>query len=75
MNNQKFGYQDDNQKITLDFATGKEIILNIITPEIIEVFEDHGCATNSYAIEEIKNNRQTTQLLIAVIISKYRPLR
>lgn len=62
MNNQKFGYQDDNQKITLDFATGKEIILNIITPEIIEVFEDHGCATNSYAIEG--NKKQPTDYTV-----------
>lgn len=59
MSNQLTGYQDDNQSITLNYADSKSLVLNILTSEIVQVFQDHGCPTNSYAIEGNKR-RQTS---------------
>ena len=57
MSNQLTGYQDDNQTITLSFASSKDLILKVLTNEIIQVFQDHGCPTNSYAIEGNKQRK------------------
>ena len=58
MSNQLTGYQDEDQTITLNYENSKSIILKILTSEIVQVFQDHGCPTNSYAIEGDKQ-RQT----------------
>ena len=43
-------FTQDGQKITLNYENGP-LVLTVITPEIVRVFEDRGNASNSYAIE------------------------
>lgn len=57
MSNELKGYQDEDQTITLSYEEGKDIELRVLTSEIIQVFENHGCATNSYAVEGDKKRK------------------
>ena len=41
MNNQLRGYATVDQKITINYQNSA-IVLSVITPEIIRVFQDHG---------------------------------
>ena len=50
MNNQLRGYAIVDQKITINYQNSS-IVLSVITPEIIRVFQDHGEKGASYAIE------------------------
>ena len=50
MNNQLRGYATVDQKITINYQNSA-IVLSVITPEIIRVFQDHGEKGASYAIE------------------------
>ena len=43
MSNQLTGYQDEDQTITLNYANSKSIVLKILTSEIVQFFQDHGC--------------------------------
>lgn len=57
MSNELTGYENKDQTVTLSYEEGKDIELRVLTSEIIQVFEDHGCATNSYAIEGDKKRK------------------
>ena len=50
MNNQLRGYATVDQRITINYQNSS-IVLSVITPEIIRVFQDHGEKGTSYAIE------------------------
>ncbi len=53
MNNQLRGYAIVDQKITINYQKSS-IVLSVITPEIIRVFQDHGEKGASYAIKQLK---------------------
>ena len=50
MTNKLINFKANDQKIVLNYEN-EDILLFIITPEIIRVFQDRGYSTNSYAIE------------------------
>ncbi len=50
MTNKLTNFTEDGQKITLNYENSS-LVLTVITPEIIRVFQDRGNASNSYAIE------------------------
>ena len=53
MENELLRYTDDKQKITV-FMDNQSISLQVLKPDIIQVFQDHNCSTNSYAVENLK---------------------
>ena len=63
MNNQLSGYATVNQKVTINYQNSA-IVLSVITPEIIRVFQDHGEKGASYAIEGNKTCLRAVTFLI-----------
>lgn len=71
-------FTQDGQKITLNYENGP-LVLTVITPEIVRVFEDRGNASNSYAIEgdkeiktdfKIENKKDHAELTTAKLTIK-----
>ncbi|AZZ61113.1 DUF4968 domain-containing protein [Oenococcus sp. UCMA 16435] len=61
MSNKLTGYEDDDQRITLNYENGK-LKLDVVTSEIIRVFQYRGRSINSYAVESNKN--KTTKYIV-----------
>ena len=57
MTNRLTGYQNAAPKVTLEYADGRQLLLDVYTNEIIRVFMNRGRATNSYAIEGDKHHK------------------
>ena len=56
MTGQLTGFQNAVPRVTLEYADGRDLVLDVYTSEIIRVFMDRGDATNSYAIEGDKHH-------------------
>ncbi len=54
MVNKLINFIQDGQKLTVNYDN-KPLILTVITPEIVRVFQDRGNASNSYAIDGDKS--------------------
>lgn len=54
MVNKLINFIQDGQKLTVNYDN-KSLILTVITPEIVRVFQDRGNASNSYAIDGDKS--------------------
>lgn len=50
------GFQFNQQSLQLNYEQGK-LELTVLTPGIVHVFQDHGRARNSYAIEGNKQQK------------------
>lgn len=54
MVNKLINFTQDGQKLTVNYDN-KPLILTVITPEIVRIFQDRGNASNSYAIDGDKS--------------------
>lgn len=57
MTNRLTGYQSSEPKVTLNYEDGHNLVLDILTSQIIRVFMDRNCTTNSYAIQGDKHHK------------------
>ena len=57
MTNRLTGYQNAAPKVTLEYADGRQLLLDVYTNEIIRVFMNRGRTTNSYAIKGDKHHK------------------
>lgn len=62
MANRLTGYKDEEPRVTLKYEDGYNLVLNVLTGEIIRVFMDRGCSTNSYAIQGDKHHKTNYQI-------------
>lgn len=62
MTNRLTGYKDEEPRVTLKYEDGHNLVLDVLTGEIIRVFMDRGCSTNSYAIQGDKHHKTNYQI-------------
>lgn len=62
MTNQLTGYKNDEPRVTLKYEDGHDLVLDVLTGEIIRVFMNRGCTTNSYAVQSDKHHQTDYQV-------------
>lgn len=73
MVNKLINFIQDGQKLTVNYDN-KPLILTVITPEIVRVFQDRGNASNSYAIDGDKSIKTDFKVKKKMATSNYQRL-